>query len=191
MTLPRTPPDSATDPEPDLPPPRFTLRGLAIVFALLGAALAIMRWVSPIASAGLVLFALSVLAHVAGNYIGSRLKRRRSPPPESAAALEDPLGEDEFAPRMQLGETTRVNRIGYAVTLVSAILGAIAGVYAGQAWAPQEYLAPAVFAVCLASGAVLGGIGGFSVFHFVWQLFQSWRQAMRHASRPTNRRSRR
>ncbi|UUO08119.1 hypothetical protein M4951_07315 [Blastopirellula sp. J2-11] len=189
MIRPRTPPRSETDLEPDLPPPRFTLRSLGIVFVLLGAAFLLMKWVSPIASAGLLLLAISVFAHIAGNYIGTRLQRRRIAPTEpSSLSGEDPLTAEEFAPRMQLGETTRINRIGYGVTIGMAILGAITGVIAGSYWAPREIWFPAVFAVCLASGAALGGIGGFTIFHFAWQLFQSWRQAMRHSKSASKRR---
>lgn len=189
MIRPRTPPDQATDPDPDLPPPRFSLRGLGIVIALLGAAFALAKLVSPIASAALLLFSLTVFGHVAGNYVGTRLKRqgtgRPQPPPQPE---EDPLSEDEYAPRMQLGETTHISRLGYGVTGVMAIVGAIAVTIAGSYWSPQEIWKPNVFALCLASGAALGGIGGLTIFHFAWQLFQSWRQAMRHSNSTTPRR---
>ncbi|PQO42961.1 hypothetical protein [Blastopirellula marina] len=188
MIRPRTPPNSAHDPEPDLRPPRFSLRSIGIVIALLGAAFALMKWVSPLASAALLLFALTVFAHVAGNYIGTRLKQKRPPKRLPPPPVEDPLTEEEFAPRTQLGETSHVDRIGYAVTLVTTILGAIAGVIFGRYWEPHEFLKPAVFAVALASGAALGGIGGFTIFHFAWQLLQSWRQAMRHSKSATTRR---
>lgn len=188
MIRPRTPPSSANDPEPDLRPPRFSLRSVGIVIALLGAAFYLMKWVSPIASAGLLLLSLSVFAHVAGNYIGTRLKQKRAPADSLPRPVEDPLTDDDFAPRTQLGETSRIDRIGYGVTLVTTILGAIAGVIFGRYFAPHEFLKPAVFAVAVASGAALGGIGGFTIFHFAWQLFQSWRQAMRHGkSTPTRR----
>ncbi|MCC9605298.1 hypothetical protein LOC68_23660 [Blastopirellula sp. JC732] len=177
------------DPEPDLPPPRFTLRSLGIVIALFGAAFALMKWVSPVASAALLLGALAIFGHVAGAYIGTRLKQKRpiARPPEPRP-VEDPLSEEEFAPRTQLGETTHIDRLGYGVTIVTAILGAIAVAIAGSYWAPREIWKPAVFAVCLASGAALGGIGGLTIFHFAWQLIQSWRQAMRHSNSATTRR---
>ncbi|TWT39753.1 hypothetical protein [Blastopirellula retiformator] len=147
------------------------------------------KLVSPIASAALILFSLTVFGHVAGNYVGTRLKRRGTGSPKPLPqAEEDPLSDDEYAPRMQLGETTRISRFGYGVTAVMAILGAIAVVIAGSYWSPQEIWKPNVFALCLASGAALGGIGGLTIFHFAWQLFQSWRQAMRHSSSTTTRR---
>ena len=57
-----------------LRPPQFTLRTLIGLITLLAALFSLVNVVHPVVMAGLVLLALLIAAHVAGNVIGTRLR---------------------------------------------------------------------------------------------------------------------
>ena len=84
-----------TDRRAGLKPPQFRLSTLLWGMAALSALFAAMTWVGPLAAFGLVLLALSIVAHVAGNALGTRLRENGSRPlgftsPASTRAIASP-----------------------------------------------------------------------------------------------------
>lgn len=165
-----------------LGPPQYGLRTLLLVVSTAAVLLGLWNWVSPIVFAALLLLVLSVIAHVAGNVIGSRLRdgRRLS---QGAAVEEDLpqqtlLREHHFAPVTKLG---RRHSLGW-IPLLSAVAGLIIGA-AGGGIATAVLLArdfdwfPVIIAAC-AFGA-LGGFGGFLVVGFCQALGEAWHEAAR------------
>lgn len=165
-----------------LGPPQYGLRALLLFMSTLAALLGLWQWLPPIVFAAVVLLVLSVVAHVAGNVIGSRLRDGRlvargvssepDPPPTTA------LREHHFAPVSKLG---RRHSLGW-IPLISALAGCLVGAAAGGT-VTAVLLArdfdwfPVIIAAC-AFGA-LGGFGGFLVVGFLQALGEAWHEAAR------------
>ena len=155
------PPD---DLRPGLKPPQFHLGTLMWAIAGLCAVLALMNAVGPFASLVLALFLVAVIAHVAGNAIGTRMRengdanqwpsRRRRP---SAA---------DFAPATTLRHRTPLRW----TILVTATLGVIVGGTAGGLVLAHFNIHRATVANIsfgALSFAVLGGLWGALIGSFV------------------------
>jgi hypothetical protein len=165
-----------------LGPPQYGLRTLLIVVSSAAALLGLWQWLSPIMFAAVLLLLLSIVAHVAGNVIGSRLrdgilkaKGIEHDPDRPQSTL---LRDHHFAPVTKLG---RRQSLGW-IPLVSALAGLLIG-GAGGGSATAFLLArdfdwfPVVIAAC-AFGA-LGGFGGFLVVGFIQALGEAWHEAAR------------
>ncbi|MCI0357192.1 MAG: hypothetical protein L0211_01745, partial [Planctomycetaceae bacterium] len=68
---------------PRLRPPQFGLRTLLFVVTVCAVLAALSKWVTPLVFLCLVFLALTIIAHVAGNAIGTRLREIGSHPPAS------------------------------------------------------------------------------------------------------------
>src|SRR5688572_27186209 len=116
-----------------LPPPRFGLRTLLLVVTGCAVIFAMSNWLSPIALAGVVMLVLCVIAHVAGNAIGTRLRElgpsRRSGRDSAAEPLARPQGAD-FAPVTRLSQR---QSLGWPIILGTAG-GTLAGAVGGGLW---------------------------------------------------------
>jgi hypothetical protein len=143
---------------------------------------ALSRWVSPLALVGLVFLILTIIAHVAGNAIGTRLRELGSKPDdeEKGAALRGfrrrPRAAD-FAPATRLGER---RGLGWPI-LIATLGGVFAGGLGGAAWtllASRGPVGPLNIAVGAVAFAVLGGIASFAAFGFVQVGISAIRQAM-------------
>jgi hypothetical protein len=164
-----------------LGPPQYGLRTLLIVVSAAAVLLGLWQWLSPVTFAGVVLLILSVLAHVAGNAIGSRLRdgglpAMTAPDPERPAPTL--LDDHHFAPATKLSER---HPLGW-VPLVSAAIGFVIGA-AGGAIGAAILLAKNFdwFAVILGAFAfgALGAFGGFLVVGFCKALGEAWHEAAR------------
>ncbi|PHR99516.1 MAG: hypothetical protein COA78_24955 [Blastopirellula sp.] len=171
-----------------LRPPTFTLRALSIAIALLCIVLAVMHYLGPMASFVFVLFVLAVFAHVAGAYIGDRLKQRPKGTqpsdkyPDFDPIHDRPLTDEHFAPTTTLGHTGPVTLwIRYAI-VVAVVIGGLLGAYASS-WVDPAEFNYAVLGLCCLSGAALAGIFAFTISSFLEQLLSSWIQASRESSR--------
>jgi hypothetical protein len=173
----------AVDPRPDhapgLRPPQFTLTGLLIGVTLLAICLVTFRTMGPVATCVIVLAALAVLGHVAGNALGTQLRsstdaaRRKSG--SSRAEKAEP---HHFAQTTKLAERVQLRWPMWALTGFCAVCGALAGgrflaeVNAAQATTANLTLA-------YASCGVLGAILGFGLSMFLKVMLEAWWQAHR------------
>ncbi len=183
-----TPPSKLRDPQSVLPPPQFGLRTLLWVITGCAAIFALSRWLSPLALAGVVMLVLSVIAHVAGNAIGTRLRElggRRKPragDADSPASANRPAAAS-FAPVTRLGQR---QSLGWPI-IVGTAAGTLAGGIGGGLWTmfnANGHADPFSVAVGVLAFAVLNGIGAFVIFGFIQVGVGAIRQALSHASRP-------
>lgn len=149
----------------------------------------------PVAGWSLVLALAVVVAHVAGNMIGTQLRANGSRPlpiNDEAGGLLDRtsarrrpangrgLSDEHFAPATRLSQRRPLGRFMAVMTSCGAVCGAIAGwvllanYYATLASVP-------VFAVASISAGVLGGLFAFSVFSLLQVLLGAVWQAHCHS----------
>ena len=169
-----------------LRPPQFTLRTLIWLITLLAALFSLVNVVHPLVLTGLVLLALLIVAHVAGNVIGTRLremgdrpvtKEGREVPPRRFNPLVD---QASFAPPSDLA---RKASLGLPILIVTGA-GVLAGGVSGGLWG---YLAAGSDGwLNIVVGAVafgfLGGFGSFAAFGFTQVILGALRQASRTPS---------
>jgi hypothetical protein len=165
-----------------LPPPQFGLRTLLLVVTGCAVLAALSQWVTPVVLACLAFLVLSVIAHVAGNAIGTRLRELGSHPPADAAALPPGLNHGkpraaDFAPATRLGQR---HGLGWPI-LIATVVGTVGGAVGGVAWTlvssrgPVGLLNVGVGAIAF---AVLGGIAAFVSFGFIQVGLGAIRQAL-------------
>lgn len=160
-----------------LGPPRFTLRALWVAITLMGCLFALMTALGAMWSLVILLFSGLLVAHVAGNSLGTKLRDRAthrmifeqtvSPAPRHHAC-------PKLAPP-QLAECARLNRITLVVTAGAAAAGGMLGGIGSAGLYPEA--GAAAVALGVASFAVLGAFGGFAISSFV----SVFRGAMREA----------
>ncbi|QDU29784.1 hypothetical protein ETAA8_48990 [Anatilimnocola aggregata] len=168
-----------------LGPPQFGLRTLLLVVSSLAVLLGLSQWLSPITLAAVILLVLSIVAHIAGNVIGTRLRAGRhakslakiDPPDHAAISLRD----DHFAPVSKLG---RQHSLGW-LPLVSAIVGLAIGALIGGVWT-AILLHPSfdLFTIAIAAVAfgALGSFGGFLIVGFAKAGWDAWHEAATHST---------
>jgi hypothetical protein len=158
---------------------------MLLIVSSVAVLLGLSQWMSPISFAALLLLILSIIAHVAGNVIGTRLKaieraRKNVEPAEPRAALRS----DHFAPTTKLGGR---QSLGW-LPLGSGIGGFVFGASLGSAWTAY-LLAPdfdwGTLALAAVAFGALGGIGGFLVVGFTKAFWDAFQQAS--GSAPANR----
>ena len=174
-------PDAAhADEQLGLNPPQFGVTSLLGFMAAV--ALLVTAWQSlgPLWALVITLFALAILAHVAGNAIGTKLRDagRRSP---GTAATPHPkqAAAHHFAPATQL---SRRKKMGWPTLIVSAgfaLVGAIAGgaLLAHFNW---SRLTAANLTLSVVSCGVLSGLWGFWLCSFAKVALHAWQEALRH-----------
>lgn len=189
--MPVTPPSSSPPQSSPLGPPQFGLRTLLLVTSSLAVLLGLMQWVSPITLAFIVFLLLSIIAHVAANAIGTRLRegRRRAEVhlepdrPEKVA-----LREDHFAPVSKLGGRHSLGPI----LLIAAISGFLVGAVAGTIWTASllgSYDDPYTLAIAAVAFGALGGFGAFLVVGFCKSGWDAWQEASNHSAEPPEKKS--
>ena len=72
-------PSDETAQRPGLSPPQFGLRAIFATTTALAVILFALRIAGPLAAAALILLAAAILAHVAGNALGTRLRDQEKP----------------------------------------------------------------------------------------------------------------
>jgi len=162
--------------------PRFHLRTLLMLVALLCVTLAISRNVSPMAVAVAILFILAIAAHVAGNVLGSHLRDEataknlaESPRRRFRVSVADCAPTTRLSHRTPLGSTV----------VVLTLMGAMAGGYGGCEWLsqsiPHEDLTIANLSLGASSFVVLGGFFGFWIGSFLRVFLVATFQAQRES----------
>jgi len=145
---------------------------------------ALSQWVSPWAMLGVLLLVASIVAHVSGNAIGTRLRangdrplRLRSP----FASRSEPL---PCAPATRLSER---KTLGWPI-VIATFGGLIAGGTGGGIWTIVTLhgaTEPAAVAVGVIAFGILGGMAAFAAAAFSLVLGGAMWQALRHpASEP-------
>lgn len=170
--------------EPGLRPPQFSLSALLILMTLLGLVFTLASQLGPYGAFVLGLLLLSILAHVAGNALGTQLRSssRHSQPRDGAAhaARRRPLTDHDYAPPTRLSHRTP---LGWWNLLVTSLAALLAGAL-GCAWIyrviPSAPLTTLV-AATLAFGA-LGGIWGFLTVSLFQVTLGAWWQALKSHS---------
>lgn len=171
MSEPTVPP--ANDIRSGLRPPQFGLRALLLGTALICLMLALMKWMSGAVILVVVVLLLSVLAHVAGNALGTQLRdtgSRRLPddaaPDSGLSGAARPLAEHDFAPRTRLSHRQALGWVCYAFPVATSLASAVGG----GLWLRHGLGAKATWGnLAFGSGAfaVIGAILGFLLGTFV------------------------
>ncbi len=182
MPVTRLPPD---DERPGLKPPRFRIVTLLLFTGLLCAAFAIVATLSPQAMIGFVLLLLCVVAHVAGNALGTQLRKNGDSlstlsNEERARLFRRPTPQDVAPPTV-----LSVKRAPGLLVMIITVVGAVAGAGIGGgllAWANWEQLDATIAVFCFTATGAIGGVAGFGVGSFATVMWSAHRDAMKVSS---------
>lgn len=171
--------------QPGLRRPQFSLRALLLFVGMFCVLLALAKLIGGYATLVLVLFLLTVIAHVAGNAIGMQLRQhdgRHATNEHERAAMgviePDQLGEHHFAPATQLSRTQRLGWIVFGCVIFGVCFGGVVGAWLLH-WAIAEKSTWANMSVGVIAFGVLGGFFGFLISSFVKVLFDANSEAIR------------
>jgi hypothetical protein len=169
-----------------LPPPRFSLATMLWVVGALGVLFAAMTYVGSYAMLLLILFALAIFAHVAGNALGTRLREHGDRPlrsdgetPTKSPAWQR-AADSDFAPTTRLGTRYALGKPTLIATVVGVVLGGVLG--GGGLTLMMERMTVSTVGLAVFASAVLGGIWAFLAASFVQVSFGAAWQATRDSS---------
>ena len=173
-----------------LRPPRFGLASLMGAMALLAILFSAARVVNPLAFFCLLLFCLTLFAHVAGNALGTRLRKignhSQDDPdhPNGSRLKNEPIADNKFAPAPKLSYRASLGRSMRFCTLSGAALGAVFGgcFLTWENW--QLVTIPRILIAATAS-SVLGGFAGFLASSFLQVAFNTLTDSTT-SHKPTN-----
>jgi hypothetical protein len=152
------------------------------VIAALGLLFAAMTAAGAIGALLLLLLVLSIMAHVAGNVIGTRLRTIGSTPdPAEKGVQRRPprvVFQHEYAPATALCRRTAMSRMMIGATITGAVIcGACGG--AVLIWLTWGEVNLPTALVAVGSSTVLGGFLGFMTSSFTQIAGGAWREAGR------------
>ncbi len=168
-----------------LAPPRYGLKTFLGLVALVCGCLAAFVHFGALVGCAVLLALLVIIAHVAGNAIGTELRQRSDE--NSSLPMETGLGDDprrrphssEFAPPTQLSHKAP---LGWFMRIMTS-LGVIGGAIAGGMFLVKTSEIPLPYSTiafgCLAAG-VLGGMFAFWLFSLAQVFLSAWWQAHWH-----------
>jgi hypothetical protein len=152
---------------------------MLLIVSAVAVLLGVSQWMSPISFAALLLLILSIIAHVAGNVIGTKLRARHLARKRLPAEAEEPrtlLQDHHFAPTTKLGHH---QSLGW-LPLLSGLGGFLFGAAAGSLWTVR-LLEPdfdwGTIALAASAFGALGGFGGFLLAGFGKAFSDAWQQA--------------
>lgn len=174
------PPD---DRRPALQPPRFRLRTLLVVLTLCCVLLAILPTLNPYGMFAVIMFVLTVLAHICGAKIGHQLREHGSRPlsGDSTTTKGDRyrvVQPAEFAPTTRLSHRRRPGRLILVMSIAWAVLGGIGGA-ALLLVVNGERASVLNVSTGAAAFAVLGAIWGFALASFLQEVLGALWEAHR------------
>jgi hypothetical protein len=155
---------------PHVRPPRFGLKALLWSVTLVAVSCALFSYLGSHAMVLLVLLALAIFAHVAGNAVGTRLRALGDmPPPEQrnpSADQDRKLVSSDFAPTTRLRQRSPLGRPIAFVTAAGAVLGGVLGgiLFVRMMGRPVTV---SNIALGVTAAAVLGGIWTFVATSFL------------------------
>ncbi|MCA9163755.1 MAG: hypothetical protein KDA41_04855 [Planctomycetales bacterium] len=169
---------------PGLRPPRFRLLTLLLAIALLGAILASGKVVGVYGTFWIVVFALAVMGHVAGNALGLQLResshagRRDDEFPVDLARAGEALDANSFAPTSKMNQR---RSLGWLV-IFAPIAGFVLAGICGGLWLTRENWAESTWvsiAASVVAAGTLGALGGFLLAAFLKVVLESLWEASR------------
>jgi hypothetical protein len=176
--MPLAPPTSE---RPSLQPPQFRLQTLLLWVTGLCVLFAAAQFLQPIGFFALLLLILAVLAHVAGNAIGTRLRENGDTASVADAARiaklhQQSLQQEDYAPITRLGKRSDLGWsiffwIGGGALLFSSTIG---GLLAWLIWDEANVVSLLIAGI---STAVLGGFLGFASGCFWTEFRRAWKEA--------------
>jgi lipid-binding SYLF domain-containing protein len=176
------PPDDG--PRPGLHAPQFGMTTLLAGMAGLSVVFAVWAAGGPVAAFVVILFILAVIAHVAGNAVGTKLKENgsRRPRNDDAQTKTIELSSEHYAPTTKLSEKSSLGVTIIILTVAGFVIGAVGGggLLTYLNW--EKIIWPSIALAAIASG-VLGGLAGFMMSSFVHVMFVAQLQAWRHGRR--------
>jgi Flp pilus assembly protein TadB len=116
-----------------LEPPQFRLSTLLYAVALLAVLCALVSYFGLHSALVLILFALAIAAHVAGNALGTQLRANGDKPlpgkdgKPTMQWIRRPPTADEFAPATELGDRRSLGRPIVIATISGGVLTAVLG----------------------------------------------------------------
>lgn len=167
------PPIAQDDHRPNLRPPQLRLRTLFLLVGLIGTILAAARSVGPYPTAIIILFAFAVIAHVAGNAIGTRLRQCGDTPIDEHGRPfrlgnwnRRNIKAEDYAPTTQLSKRRPLGLPLLVSTVTGAVGGTVVGIYLLwiDTWPELDFLTAVLG---LLGCAVLGGIWSFVSAGFI------------------------
>ena len=174
--------------QPPLPPPQFNLRTLLLGIGVCGVLIALAQRLPPVVVVGISFAALCVVAHVAGNAIGTRLRdsanrergRQPSGDPWDPSPTFPDSGARQAAPPSRLGER---RRLGWPI-VIATLAGVFLSGVGGGIWtifASRGPVGPLNVGVGVVAFAFLGGMVAFALSAFTQVLAGAIWQALRHS----------
>ena len=183
------------DHRPGLKPPQFRLRTMFWAVAAVGVILVLFQTAGPAVGTAILLFGMVLLAHVAGNAIGTKLRQNGNTPidylPGFASSIRVTQHRRprriEFAPVTKLSLKTSIGRLIFVLAGFAAAGGAAWGAYflfliddGPPRWADVS--------LSIVSFGVLGGLWGFWLFSLAKVCWQALAQS--HTTHSRQSRSR-
>ena len=183
--------ERTTGERPALEPPRFSLATLFWIIAGLGVLFGLMTAAGPLGGFAMLLFVLVLIAHVAGNSIGTRLREFGNEKVEEDHPLRKSRGEEDArraaAPASNLSLGGSVSLTMLVFTIAGAALVGSTG-SALLIWLTWSKLNVATTIIAVVSPTVLGGIVGFAISSFTQTASGAWREASDSYSQEKRRR---
>ncbi len=146
--------------------PRFSLWAIVVVTAVCGLVFGVLRLLGPLAACWTVLMLLVVGVHLLASYVGQRMDRSRKQQRRKPFQSLPPRGGQPAVPPKRknpnLAERTGLSIWQIYSTAQATVMGGAMGVVSGR-WIPPQEFNLAVLAVCVISGAALGGIWCFVI----------------------------
>jgi MFS family permease len=171
----------APPPRHTLRPPQFRLRTLLLFVTACGILLSLRQWVDPIIIAAILFLFLSIVCHVAGNAIGTRLRAIGDRPERDSSDQSSPIRRvprpHEFAPPTHLSHRQGLGLLILVATSIGIAGGAVGGglfTFASRRGPPD----PFNIAVGVIAFAVLGGLAAFAIASFAQVLTTTISQAL-------------
>ena len=165
---------------PGLRKPQFTLVGLLLGMTLFALLLVTFKTAGPIPGLVLLLAALAVLAHVAGNALGTQLRDSTNEVARRASSSNKPPAQPHhFARTTRLAERMRM---GWPMIVLTGLCAAAGAYFGGNLLAEinAAELTRANLTVAFVSCGVLGAILGFGLSMFFKVAIDAWWQAHQH-----------
>lgn len=186
------PPPGPPEAPPGLPPLQFSLAALLATVAGICVLLAAMTYVGPLGAFALLMLALSIVAHIAGNSIGTFLRDTggRSQPNDLPPVrdMQARATERDFAEATELRQTTDISE----TLIVSASVGAGVGALCGGGllvWVNWERLTLFNVTVGAIAFAIIGALFGAAIGSFVRIGLSAYRQSAATAYREVGTRN--
>lgn len=169
---------ASPDNRPGLRPPQFTLATMFWIVSGCGLLFAAMVAVGPLGAFALLLLVLAIVGHIAGNSIGTELRRIGDSHDMAAGPQRRAVAQHEFAPETQLCRRTSISRTMIGFTIAGAVLLGMIG-SAALFWLTWGQVNLPTAIVAIGSSCVLGGFAGFMCSSFAQIAGGAWWQARR------------